>query len=268
MDALRNSLVVLSAARRDSAALVDPIRLATDLVGEQVDAVAGALLDPWLEDGGTVLWPIDPQWPSGLTALGPAAPLMLWVRGQLPPEPADCLAVVGSRACTEYGRRTARDLAATGASMQRWIVSGGATGIDASAHWGALQSGGDTVLVAAGGAGRVYPAEHRELFARCGRRGAVVWEYPRTVGLHRQGFLTRNRLIAAMAGTTVVVEAAERSGALNTGRTAADLGRLVLAVPGPIDSRSSAGCHRAIADGWAAILLGPADLRQLVDASV
>jgi DNA processing protein len=190
---------------------------------------------------------------------------MLWVRGTLPVRPEDMVAVVGSRASTEYGRQVAGDLAAKAAELGKVVVSGGAAGIDAAAHAGALQARGSTLVVAAGGAGRVYPQGHRTLFERAAGTGAVVWEFPRSVSLTKRGFLVRNRLIAALAGTTVVVEAAERSGALNTGRTAADLGRLVLAVPGPVHSLVSGGCHRAIADGWAAILLGAADLRDLVE---
>ncbi len=256
---------MLSAAGRDAGAALDPHRAARDLVGDQVEHLAAALVRPWLDGGGVLLWPEDPGWPQGLAALGPAAPLMLWVRGTLPTQPAAALAVVGSRDSTEYGQRVAGDLAAKAVDLGRWVVSGGATGIDAAAHAGALRAGGPTVVIAAGGAGRVYPRENQTLFDRAAGTGAVVWEFPGSVGLTKPGFLVRNRLIAALAGTTVVVEAAERSGALNTGRTAADLGRLVLAVPGPVHSRVSAGCHRAIADGWAAILLGPQDLRDLLE---
>lgn len=265
MDPTRNALVVLSAAGRDSHALTDACRLAAELVGDQVSALAQSLVHPWLAGGGQVLFPDDPIWPSGLDSLGPDAPLMLWVRGRLPKDPADCVALVGSRASTEYGRHCTATLAAAATETGRVTVSGGAKGIDAAAHEATIAAGAQTVLVAAGGAGRIYPPAHRDLYVAAAGAGAVVWEYPPTAPLARAGFLTRNRLIAAMAGTTVVVEAAERSGALNTGRTAADLGRLVLAVPGPMTSRVSAGCHRAIADGWAQIVLGPADLCALVN---
>lgn len=259
-----NALVVLSAAGRDSSALSDPVRLATELVGEHVAAVAASLLEPWLAGGGQILLPQDPGWPAGLKALGPGAPLMLWVRGTLPAAASECVAIVGSRACTPYGRQAAAELATTAVALDRWVVSGGAKGIDAAAHDGALAARGRTVLVAAGGAGRIYPATHRELYLAAAASGAVVWEFPATAPLRQAGFLTRNRLIAAMTATTVVAEARERSGALNTARTAADLGRLVLAVPGPISSPVSGGCHRAIADGWAQILLGADDLRALL----
>ena len=262
MDA--NALVVLSAAGRDSTALSDPAGQAAALVGDHVDAVAASLVEPWLAGGGSIMFPGDPSWPTGLAALGPAAPLMLWLRGSLPTQPADGVAIVGSRACTPYGRQAAADLAATAVDVQRWVVSGGAKGIDAAAHEGALAAGGRTVLVAAGGAGRIYPASHRELYINAARTGAVVWEFPATAPLRQAGFLTRNRLIAAMCATTVVAEARERSGALNTARTAADLGRLVLALPGPVTSAASGGCHRAIADGWGQIVLGTDDLRALL----
>lgn len=267
MDAYRSAVVVLSAARRDSSVLTDPeapLRLAADLVGNAVQDVAAALVEPWYEQGGRVMWPDDPAWPQGLAVLGPAAPLMLWVRGELPVAPDEAIAIVGARRSTEYGRQAAQELARCAADLSRVVVSGGALGIDGHAHRAALAAEGHTVLVAAGGAGRRYPPEHSALFDHAAPQGAVVWEFPRSVPLSKEGFLARNRLIAAMTATTIVVEAAERSGALNTGRTAADLGRLVLAVPGPVFSRMSAGCHRAIADGWAAILLGTTDLRALM----
>lgn len=195
-----------------------------------------------------------------------AQPLLLWVQGALSLDPGQLVAIVGSRRCTTYGREVAHSLAEQMATAGATVVSGGALGIDGQAHAGALHAGGRTVLVAAGGAGHVYPADHASLFQRAAASGAVVWEHPPGTRLTRRGFLHRNRLIAAMSGITVLVEAAERSGALNTGRTAADLGRLVLGVPGRIHDPSSAGVHRAIADGWAALCLGAEDLAEMVNA--
>jgi DNA processing protein len=266
MDRSLAAMIVLSAAGREKGHLldVDPQPLAATIVGDAaVEAAGDSLGREWLDSGGRIIQDGDEHWPAGLRSLGGAAPLLLWVRGELPSEAQRIVAMVGSRACSPYGRRVARTLAGAVAECGSTVVSGGATGIDASAHRGALQAGGSTVVVAAGGAGRVYPSEHGELFAAAERTGAVVWEHPPGARMPRAGFLRRNRLIAAMAGTTVLIEAAERSGALNTGRTAADLGRLVLGVPGPIDAPTSAGVHRAIADGWAALLLGAADLCQM-----
>lgn len=262
MDALRCAAVVLSAAGRDCSALDDAVSQAHQIVGDEVGAVAHALVDPWLASGGHIQWWDDPAIPVGLRDLGTAAPLMLWVRGTL--GVGAPIAVVGSRRCTEYGLRMTQGLTKTLASQQAVVVSGGAVGIDATAHAGAMAAGGATTVFLAGGAGTVYPPGNEPLFRQAADQGAVVWEYPPGVRLRKESFLTRNRLIAATAGATVLVEAAERSGALNTGRTAADLGRLVLAVPGRIDSLVSAGTNRAIADGWAAILLGPTDLRDLL----
>jgi DNA processing protein len=265
MDLYACALVVLSAAGRDQSLLDDPIAHARALVGcDEIEDLARSLVTHWQSRGGRILWPDDPVRPAGLKSLGCAAPVLLWVHGELPVEPQESVAIVGSRNCTEYGRKVATELAAAAVADGRWVVSGGAKGIDAAAHRGALDARGKTVLYAAGGAGHVYPRENSEVFTRAARHGAVVWEYPHTAGLRREGFLHRNRLIAATSEATVVVEAAVRSGALNTGRLAADLGRLVLGVPGPIDSATSQGVHQGIADGWAALLLGTEDLHQLL----
>ncbi len=262
MDLLKCSAVVLSAAGGDCSLLDDAIGRAHALAGAEVSAVAHALVDPWLASGGQIIWWDDPSIPAGLRDLGPCAPLMLWVRGQL--SGTASVAVVGSRQSTDYGRRMTEGLTKALVAQDRVVVSGGALGIDAAAHSGALRAGGVTTVYLAGGAGTVYPPANEALFTQAMQRGAVVWEYPSCVQLRKESFLTRNRLIAASSSATVVVEATQRSGALNTGRTAADLGRLVLAVPGPIDSTASTGTNRAIADGWAAILLGPTDLGELL----
>lgn len=254
---------VLSAAGRTGGdELLDR---AGDLIGaRQVEAAGHELLDPWIARGGRVIAAGEPGWPRGLRSLGEAAPVMLWVRGDLPTEPDVCVAIVGSRRCTDYGRECARRFAGQVVAGGRQVVSGGAFGVDAAAHEGALDAGGRTVLYAAGGADHIYPPGHDRLFRRAAQSGAVVWEFPPGTALTPQAFLHRNRLIAATAAATVVVEAAQRSGALNTGRSAADLGRLVLAVPGRIDSPPSAGVHQAIADGWAALVMGPVDLAAML----
>jgi DNA processing protein len=264
-DTLAASVVLSAAGQTGHCELWS--RAAAIAGADLIEEVARGIAEPWMEPGGEVLLPGDPGWPQGLDHLGPAAPVMLWVRGRVPTDPRTMVAVVGARRCTDYGSTCAADLAGAAVSLGRIVVSGGAFGIDGAAHAAALRAGGSTVLFAAGGAGRVYPSAHAWLFGQAARSGAVVWEHPPGVRLTRGAFLHRNRLIAASAGTTILVEAAERSGALNTGRTAADLGRLVLAVPGPITSAASAGVHRAIADGWAALLLGTADLTHLLEAT-
>lgn len=243
----------------------DPVSHARALVGAEVlPDVAEALVGPWRDSGGDIMWHDDARRPPGLASLGSAAPLLLWTRGKVPA--GEYVSIVGSRHCTSYGQQVTADLAKAAAVQGRVVVSGGAHGIDAAAHTAALSVGGRTLVYLAGGAGRIYPEDHHGLFRRAAQSGAVIWEYPPSVPLRKESFLVRNRLIAATAATTVLVEAALRSGALNTGRTAADLGRLVLAVPGPVGSSTSAGTNRAIADGWAAILLGTQDLDQLLDS--
>ncbi|MEZ5185669.1 MAG: DNA-processing protein DprA [Candidatus Nanopelagicales bacterium] len=267
MDLLQSALVVLSGAGTDGH-VADPVRLASGIVGPDCVKPAGeALAQPWLDAGGRILSARDQEWPDGLRSLGAAAPLLLWTRGTVPRAAAQMVAIVGARHCTAYGREVTGSLARVVGEQGRHVVSGGAHGIDRAAHTSALDSGAGTVVVAAGGAGRVYPPGHEQLFERATGHGAVVWEYPPGTRLTQRGFLHRNRLIAAMASVTVVVEAAERSGALNTGRSAADLGRLVFGVPGRLDSPASAGVHRAIADGWAALLLGPEDLSQMTGSA-
>ena len=263
MDRCLCAAVVLSAAGQSGGH--DLEARAAGIVGEdRVELVGRALAEPWLASDGRILRTGDSDWPLGLATLGPAAPVLLWVRGRLPVTPERLVAIVGSRRCTEYGRTVAADLARAVVQSGRQVVSGGARGIDQAAHHGALDAQGSSVLFAAGGAGLVYPGEHAGLFRAVAGSGAVVWEHPPGTRLTKAGFLHRNRLIAACSAVTVVVEAAQRSGALNTGRSAADLGRLVLGVPGRIDSPASAGVHAAIADGWAALLLGPADLTEML----
>lgn len=263
MDLRHSAAAVLSAAGQTGAH--DQVERAGALIGhDMLEEAATAIAGPWLEDGGRVLCQADDDWPLGLSALGMAAPCALWVRGEVPVDPRTMVSVVGSRRCSDYGVAAAGQLAAAVVATGRLVVSGGARGIDSAAHAGALRAAGSTVLVAAGGAGRVYPPEHSDLFSAAMHRGAVVWEHPPGVGLTRGSFLHRNRLIAALTLATVVVEAADRSGALNTARTAADLGRLVLAVPGRMDSPTVVGVHRAVADGWAALLLSADDLVQML----
>jgi DNA processing protein len=156
------------------------------------------------------------------------------------------VAVVGSRAATAYGEHIASEFSYGLAQREVVVVSGGAYGIDAAAHRGTLAAGGSSVLVSAGGLDRPYPSGHRHLYDRTAEQGVLVSERPPGSAPHRQRFLSRNRLIAALGAATLVVEAAHRSGALNSAGYARDLGRPVLAVPGPVTSAMSSGCHRLI----------------------
>lgn len=175
----------------------------------------------------------------------PVPPLALWVRGaaDVASLGARSAGLVGARAATRYGEQVASDFSYGLARAGVTVVSGGAYGIDAAAHRGALAAGGSTVIVSAGGLDRPYPASNAALYDRAVDTGLLVSESPPGAAPHRRRFLTRNRLIAALSSATVVVEAATRSGAANTAAHCFALGKPVLAVPGPITSPMSAGCH-------------------------
>ena len=208
--------------------------------------------------GGRLVTVEDDEWPClafvGFRHVDHAkrpqahAPLVLWVLGPL--RMCDiaerAAAIVGTRAATAYGEFAAADLAAGLVERDVAVVSGGAYGIDGAAHRAALASEGDTVAVLACGVDVPYPAGHSALLHRVGRHGLLVTEYAPGIRPTRRQFLARNRLVAALAGATVVVEAGVRSGAANTAAWAGVLGRAVCAVPGPITSASSVGCHALI----------------------
>jgi DNA processing protein len=164
-------------------------------------------------------------------------------------EPEAAVTVVGARRASTYGREIARELARELAASGQVVVSGLAFGIDACAHRGALEAGGLTVAVLGCGADVSYPAAHRSLWRRVGELGLVLSELPPGTGAWRWTFPARNRIMAALAGMTVVVEAAERSGSLITADLAADLGRDLGAVPGPVSSKLSAGPNHLLVGG-------------------
>lgn len=194
----------------------------------------------------------DPEFPAQARGIA-YLPERLWVRGSVVPADALAVAIVGSRRATHQGlavaERLAGDLAARGVT----IVSGLARGIDTAAHRGALDAGGRTIAVLGGGVDRVYPPENRTLAARIAERGAVISQFALGMPALAHHFPIRNRLLAALALGVVVVEAAEASGSLITAGHAADLGREVMAGPGPAGSPSSRGAHRLIRDGAALV---------------
>jgi len=198
--------------------------------------------------GGRLVIPGDPQWPAGLDDLDDRAPFCLWARGPLEPGPETegSVAVVGARAASGYGEHVAVEFGFGLAEQGRTVVSGAAYGIDAAAHRGALSAGGATVTVLACGVDRPYPRGNHGLIERIAAQGCVVSEVPPGCSPTRWRFVQRNRLIAALTGATVVVEAALRSGTSITAREAGDLGRQVAAVPGPVTSPTSAGCHELL----------------------
>jgi DNA processing protein len=229
--------------------------------------------------GARLITPEDGEYPGQLAQLAfisePAGadtirrdrfpPQCIWARGPLALAGAceRSVAVVGARASTAYGDYAARTLAYDLAEAGWTVISGGAYGIDAAAHRGALAAGGPTVAVLACGIDRAYPASHAPLFDRIGQDGLLISEWPPGSDPHKRRFLIRNRVIAALARGTVMVEAHLRSGARYTLNRARDLNRVVLAVPGPVTSGASAGCHEAIREG-ATLVTGAADVIEAV----
>jgi DNA processing protein len=218
--------------------------------------------------------PGDDEWPARLDGLGHApelherggVPIGLWVKGPL--HLADTVersvAVVGSRSATSYGTRVAGDIAAGLATAGHTVVSGAAVGIDQAGHRGALAMDGPTVAVLACGADRVYPQAHRRLIEHIAETGLVVSETAVGGAPMRIRFLARNRLIAGLTRGTVVVEAAIRSGALNTASWADGLGRVVMGVPGPVTSAPSQGVHELIRSRGALLVSRAEDVLEAV----
>ena len=225
--------------------------------------------------GGRLVTPDDDEWPGLAFASFTGAPvrakpqgqvpLALWVIGPLRLDDVAerAVAIVGTRASTAYGEHVAADLSAGLAEHEVAIVSGGAYGIDGAAHRAALAVDGVTVAVLAGGVDVLYPAGHSALLHRIGANGLLVSEYPPGVRPARHRFLTRNRLVAALSGATVVVEAGIRSGAASTAAWARALGRVVCAVPGPITSSASIGCHILLQAG-AELVTRAEEIREIV----
>lgn len=232
---------------------------------------AAADLELLARRGGRLLTADDDEWPFlSFTAFAGAVqmdrpqahpPLALWVVGsaRLADMSERAASIVGTRACTAYGEHVAADLAAGLVERDVTVVSGGAYGIDGAAHRATLACDGFTVAVLAGGIDIPYPSGHAGLLHRIGQEGLVVSEYPPGVRPARHRFLTRNRLVAALSGATVVVEAGARSGAANTAAWARALGRGVCAVPGPVTSAASVGCH-ALLRGDARLVTRAADV--------
>lgn len=218
-------------------------------------------------DGGALVVPGDAAWPGIVDSLGAVAPLALWVRGN--PQALQALAsegavaLVGARCATHYGTDIAQEIAYELSERGIWVISGGAYGIDAAAHRGALASSGKTISVQAGGLGNLYPAMNARLFSQIQQTGAIVSEAPPSQRPAKHLFLTRNRIISALSQVVVVVEAGERSGAMSTANHGAEQGRQVAAVPGPVSSTASVGCHRLIREG-AALVTNAAEIMELM----
>lgn len=219
-------------------------------------------LEGWEMPGEDFLLPTDPHWPAQLSDLGVDRPIGLWVRGAAEVLSWPALTIVGARAATDYGTRVAHSFAGELAASHV-IVSGGAFGIDVAAHEGALGAHGATVAVMACGVDRAYPARHAEILDRIAASGAIISEYPPGTAPARDRFLVRNRIIAALGAACLVVEAGMRSGALATARRAAEIGREVLAVPGPVGSRMSGGTNQLLRD-YGICATGPGDVLEAI----
>lgn len=214
--------------------------------------------------GMQLMTPESPSWPQRLADLGNHAPIALWLRGDSALLTARSVAVVGSRAATSYGEHVTAELVTGLARAGATIISGGAYGIDAVAHRAALNAGGDTIAVLAGGVDRMYPSAHESLFTRIRETGLLCAELPPGSSPTKWRFLQRNRLIAALAEATIVCEAGHRSGSLNTAGHAAQLARPIGAVPGPVTSAASAGCHRLLREYCAVCITSANDVVDLL----
>ncbi len=224
-----------------------------------------ALLEQVAEAEAFLLTRGDPDWPSRLDDLKapPIALIGRGTRGALG-NLERSLSIVGTRNPTEYGVRVSGDFAA-GAVDRGWtVISGGAYGIDSAAHRGAIIAEGQTIAILGGGVNSVFPSGNERLFREIVENGLLLSEVLPNVHAVPARFLIRNRLIAAISRATVVIEAAFRSGSLRTAREAAEIFRPVLAVPGPITSPTSDGCHRLIGERTAEIVTSIADFMELV----
>lgn len=215
--------------------------------------------------GAHLLTPEDLDWPHRVDDLE-SPPIALIIKGRRDLFTNPSLAIVGTRNPTPYGIRIAGDFAAGFVDREWDIVSGGAYGIDSAAHRGALVAEGRTIAVIASGIDTPYPSGNSRLFDEICENGAIITEVVPGVPALPHRFLTRNRIIAALSQSTLVVEAAFRSGSLRTARDAAQLLRPVMAIPGPINSPSSEGCHRLIGERAAELVTSVADACELISA--
>ncbi len=248
----------------------------TAAAGRLAAADAGRVLEQAAARGIRFVVPGDAEWPAQLDDLETAGalqerggvPVGLWVRGPLRLDRlGGSVAIVGSRSSTTYGDQVAADLAAAVGGAGRAVVSGAAFGVDYAAHRGALSADAPTVAVLACGVDRSYPVAHRPLLQHLAEHHAVVSESPPGASPFRIRFLARNRLIAALSRGTLVVEAAVRSGALNTTNWAERLSRVVMGTPGPLDSAASEGVHQLIRRGGATLVTSGAEILELVGAA-
>jgi DNA processing protein len=226
---------------------------------ETVWKLVEAELEAAVQHGVRIIARLDPDYPPGLRRI-PDAPIVLYVRGELRPTDAVALAVVGSRRCSLYGSEQAQRFGELLAAAGFTVVSGLAHGIDALAHHGAVQAGGRSLAVLGNGLHEIYPPENRALAEKLVEQGALLSELPMRTQVQPGNFPSRNRIIAGLALGTLVVEAANRSGALITARLAAEYNREVFAIPGRIQDAMSIGTNQLIRDGAAKLVLTLEDI--------
>jgi DNA processing protein len=255
-----NTALIAHVDRVGAVQAVDDIRNATPIQGVEVDGLRHRLrsasgeadLETAARCGARLVCPADDEWPSQLNDLQwvGRSSFGLWACGprSLADDTTSSIAIVGTRTATDYGADVAADMSYELAECGWSVISGLAYGIDAAAHRGALAAGGVTVGVLACGIDAPYPRGNRGLYERLVAEGLVVSEHPPGSAPQRLRFLVRNRIIAALSVGTVVVEMALRSGARSTASHAAAINRHVMAVPGPITSAMSGGCHRLLRD--------------------
>ncbi|MDJ0335679.1 DNA-processing protein DprA [Salinibacterium sp. G-O1] len=270
-DSIAGEMIAVLGAPAALTAIIDhwPVetihgRLASTNISDEDIATALARWTPRLVSGPTIIAlrqaarfgvrlrvPGDELWPAGLADLGPSGPLALWTRGteEAFASLGRSIALVGARAATGYGEHVTMEASAGLVDRGYAIVSGAAYGIDGMAHRAALASHGQTIAFLAGGVDRFYPSGHDALLGRIVEHGMAISELPCGSQPTRWRFLQRNRLIAAASLATIVIEAGWRSGSLNTANHALTMSRPVGAVPGPVTSAASAGCHKLIREG-------------------
>lgn len=237
-------------------------RLSIDAARRAIDAAHRHGMVPVLP--GDEQWPVSLDELPGMDPLGPAVPIMLWVRGEAALLSSSSVAITGARACTGYGAHVTAEIAAHLADAGTAVLSGAAYGVDAAAHRAALAEAQPTIAVLAGGLDRPYPAGHAQLIDRIAEHGALVSEMPPGLAPTRHRFIMRSRIIAALSRAVVVTEAGMRSGALGVAQIAHGMGKPVGAVPGPVTSVASVGCHALIQQGATQLITSGADALALI----
>ena len=245
-----------------------PLALVRKTIGPRlIDARPGIqIIEESSRLGIRLISPGDEEWPVRLADLGARQPFALWVKGKkLEPAPPYTVAIVGARACTAYGEHVTGELTAELSERGYTIVSGAAYGIDGTAHRAALAVDGSTIAVLVGGLDRPYPVGHHDLIDRIAASGSIVSEVPIGGAPTKWRLIARNRVIAGMSDGMVVVEAGWRSGSLAAAHNAFQIKRPVMAVPGPITSAASAGCHRLIRESGARLVTSADDVAEVIE---